>query len=149
MSLKVGDILPSFEAVTQNGKSFLSSNYAGKPLVIYFYPKDFTPGCTTQACKFRDFYQDFKDAGAEVIGISSDSEKSHQKFAVSHQLPFLLLADTDKKLQKLFGVPTQLFGLLPGRVTYVVNPQGKIVSIFNSFKAKGHIAHALELIKQM
>ena len=79
---------------------------SSKPVVIYFYPKDFTPGCTTQACSFRDAYQDFQDLGAEVIGISGDSASSHQNFQQKYKLPFILLSDADRKLRRLFGVPT-------------------------------------------
>lgn len=149
MALKEGDIVPNFKAKTQSGAFFELSNYLGKPLVIYFYPKDNTPGCTTQACSFRDQYQDFQELGAEVIGISGDSEESHDKFAQKHKLPFLLLSDGNNKIRTLFGVPTHLLGLLPGRVTYVVDKKGKIISIFNSMKATNHISKALEAIQKM
>ena len=93
MSLKTGDIVPNFTAKDSHGEIFESKSFLGrKPLVIYFYPKDNTPGCTTEACSFRDQYEDFKDLGAEVIGISSDSVKSHHKFAKKHELPFILLS---------------------------------------------------------
>ena len=100
-----------------------------KPVVIYFYPKDNTPGCTMQACGFRDSYEDFIDLGAEVIGVSSDTVNSHKKFTSQYKLPFTLLSDSDKKLRKLFGVPDKLFGLLPGRVTYIINKKGIITII--------------------
>ena len=119
MANQIGDKLPSFKAAKQDGTTFESASIQHKPVVIYFYPKDFTPGCTTQACSFRDAYQDFQDLGAEVIGISGDSASSHQDFQKKHNLPFILLSDSDRKLRKLFGVPTALFGLVPGRVTYV------------------------------
>lgn len=146
MILKEGNAMPEFRGITQNGTPFNSSELKNKWAVIYFYPKDFTPGCTAQACSFRDIYEDFKVAGAEVVGISSDSEASHDKFAVKHKLPFILLSDGNKKLQRLFGVPRSVFGLLPGRVTYIVNPDGKIVSVFNSMNANKHIEHAKKLI---
>ena len=149
MALKEGDIVPNFKAKTQSGEKFELSNYIGKPLVIYFYPKDNTPGCTTQACSFRDQYQDFQDLGAEVIGISGDTEDSHDKFAQKHNLPFILLSDSKKKIRNIFGVPTHFFGLLPGRVTYIIDKEGKIVSVFNSIKANIHIEHALEMLKEM
>lgn len=148
MSLKVGDTIPHFTAIDTNGNVFDSKNYLGKSLVIYFYPKDETRVCTEQACSFRDNYEDFKSLGAEVIGISSDSDKSHKKFASKHQLPFILLSDSDKKLRKLFGVPNDLFGLLPGRVTYVVNKNGIIEMVFNSMSGKIHIEKALEILKK-
>ena len=149
MGLKEGDIVPDFKAKTQSGEKFELSKYIGKPLVIYFYPKDNTPGCTTQACSFRDQYQDFQDLGAEVIGISGDSEASHDKFAQKHKLPFILLSDENKKIRNLFGVPTHFFGLLPGRVTYIIDKEGKIVSVYNSVKATIHIEHALDIVRNM
>jgi thioredoxin-dependent peroxiredoxin len=149
MAITKGAVVPNFKAKTQAGDSFELSNYLGKPLVIYFYPKDNTPGCTTQACSFRDQYQDFQDLGAEVIGISGDSEASHDKFAQKHKLPFLLLSDSSKKIRTLFGVPTHFFGLMPGRVTYIIDKQGKVVSVFDSIKANVHIEHALKMIKKM
>ncbi|WP_310554537.1 peroxiredoxin [Flavobacterium sp.] len=150
MALKVGDIIPNFVSNDGNGNIFDVANYVGKkPLVIYFYPMDNTPGCTAQACSFRDQYQDFTDLGAEVIGISSDSEKSHEKFASKYKLPFILLSDNDKKIRKLFGVSAGLFGLMPGRVTYVADKNGKIVLIFDSMMATKHIPKALEAIKKL
>jgi peroxiredoxin Q/BCP len=112
-------------------------------VVIYFYPKDNTPGCTSQACSFRDAYQDFQDLGAEVIGVSGDSIRSHQGFQQKYKLPFILLSDENRKLRKLFGVPTALFGLIPGRVTYVFNSKGVCIYIFDSLNAKNHITKAL------
>lgn len=150
MELKIGDSIPSFKAKDTNGDDFDSQNLVGhKPLVIYFYPKDNTPGCTTQACSFRDQYEDFKDLGAEVIGISSDSIESHQKFSKQYKLPFILLSDQDKKIRKLFGVPSGMFGLLPGRVTYVADKEGKIIMIFDSMMATKHIPKALEAVKKL
>ena len=148
--LKVGETIPRFTAKDTNGNDFDSANSAGqKPLVIYFYPKDNTPGCTAQACSFRDQYEDFKDLGAEVIGISSDSVASHQKFSKQFKLPFILLSDSDKKIRKLFGVPAGMFGLLPGRVTYVTDKNGVIQMIFDSVLATKHISKALETIKKI
>ncbi|MGL2964039.1 peroxiredoxin [Flavobacterium sp. RSB2_4_14] len=149
MALKVGDKMPLFSAIDSNGKAFEVNNYAGKPLVIYFYPKDDTPGCTIQACTFRDQYEDFKGLGAEVIGVSSDSETSHQKFASRYKLPFILLSDGNKKLRRLFGVPNDLLGLLPGRVTYVIDKEGIIRLVFNSMSSKIHIAKALQILKTL
>ena len=150
MELKVGDKIPNFTAKDTNGNDFNSLDVIGKkPLVIYFYPKDNTPGCTTQACSFRDQYEDFKDLGAEVIGISGDSIESHQKFTQQYRLPFILLSDSDKKIRTLFGVPSSLFGLIPGRVTYVADTTGTVIMIFDSMKAKNHISKALEAIKEI
>ena len=148
MAIQIGDKLPHFTATKQDGTAFDSQEIQQKPVVIYFYPKDFTPGCTTQACSFRDAYQDFQDLGAEVIGVSGDSVSSHQNFQQKHKLPFVLLSDSDRKLRKLFGVPTALFGLIPGRVTYVFNASGKAIYIFDNMSAKNHIIKALDSIKK-
>jgi peroxiredoxin Q/BCP len=143
MPIQIGDSLPNFTAFKQDGTIFTSQHIQNKPVVIYFYPKDNTPGCTTQACSFRDAYQDFQDLGAEVIGVSGDSVGSHQGFQQKYKLPFILLSDENRKLRKLFGVPTALFGLIPGRVTYVFNSKGVCIYIFDSLNAKNHIAKAL------
>ena len=151
MPIELGDVIPHFTAIDTNEEKFDTLEYIGKkPLVIYFYPKNNTPGCTAQACGFRDQYQDFTDLGAEVIGISSDSVDSHDTFAKRYKLPFVLLSDTDKKLRKLFGVPSGLMGMLPGRVTYVIDKEGKVVLIFdNGINATKHISVALEAIKKI
>lgn len=149
MALKVGDKIPNFTSIDSNGNSFEVRDYIGKPLVIYFYPKDNTRVCTEQACSFRDHYEDFKALGAEVIGISSDNQKSHIKFASQHHLPFILLSDSDKKIRKAFGVPNDLLGLIPGRVTYVADKNGIIKLVFNSMSGKIHIEKALEILKTM
>jgi peroxiredoxin Q/BCP len=147
MAIQIGDKLPHFTALTQDGASFDSKSVLQKPVVIYFYPKDNTPGCTAQACSFRDAYQDFQDLGAEVIGVSSDSVRSHQNFKNKYKLPFVLLSDADRKLRKLFGVPKALFGFLPGRVTYVFDASGICIYIFDSLSAKVHIAKALQALQ--
>ena len=149
MILKVGDKIPNFTAKDTNGNDFYSQSIIGKqPVVIYFYPKDETRVCTEQACSFRDQYEDFKALGAEVIGVSSDSVVSHQKFANRHELPFLLLSDEKKKLRKLFGVPNDLLGLIPGRVTYVADKEGIILLVFNNMSGKIHIESALNILKK-
>ncbi|MFN7099413.1 MAG: peroxiredoxin [Flavobacterium sp.] len=148
--LKVGDVIPHFTATDTEGNLFDSKTVLGqKPLVIYFYPKDNTPGCTAQACSFRDQYEDFKELGAEVIGISGDSTSSHQKFAKQFKLPFILLSDSNKAIRKLFGVPTGLFGLMPGRVTYVTDKNGVVQMIFDSMMATKHIPKALQAIQKL
>lgn len=150
MALQLGDKIPDFSAKDSNGNDFDSSSIVGKkPTVFYFYPKDNTPGCTAQACSFRDQYEEFKDLGAEVVGISSDSIASHEKFVQQYQLPFILLSDNDKKIRKLFGVKPDLLGLIPGRVTYVADKNGIIQFIFGSMNATNHIPKALEIIKKM
>lgn len=149
MALKVGDKIPNFTALRVDGSLFDSKSVVGeKAVVIYFYPKDNTPQCTAQACSFRDKYEDFKDLGAEVIGISSDGLSSHEKFQQQYKLPFILLSDEDKKIQKLFGVPKALFGILPGRVTYVADREGTIIMVFNNIMAANHIPKALRAVKR-
>lgn len=146
--LKVGDTLPLFGAKDQNGNDFyIASVLYKKVLVIYFYPKDDTPGCTKQACFFRDQYEAFTDLGAEVIGISGDSVASHKKFVKTYQLPFRLLSDTDKSLRKLFGVPSAFLGLLPGRVTYVVDKNGIVRLVIESMNAENHFSKVVEAVK--
>ena len=149
MALKVGDKIPNFTAIKVDGTVFESTSIVGeKVVVVYFYPKDNTSQCTAQACSFRDKYQDFKDLGAEVIGISSDGIASHEKFKQQYKLPFILLSDEDKKIQKMFGVPKALFGILPGRVTYVADKNGIIIMIFNNIMAANHIPKALRAVKK-
>lgn len=148
--LKVGDKMPLFGAKDQNGVDFfVESVLYKKVLVIYFYPKDETPACTKQACSFRDKYQDIKDLGADVIGISGDSQKSHKKFEQNHKLQYILLSDSDKKLRQLFGVPTSLFGLIPGRVTYVIDLNGIVQMVYNSMSDKEHIPRSIKAIKNL
>jgi len=150
MALQIGDIVPNFTAKDNYGNDFDSKDYLGKKtLVIYFYPKNDTRVCTEQACSFRDNYEDFKALGAEVIGVSSDTIDSHQQFSEKHKLPFILLSDSSKKLRKLFGVPNDLLGLIPGRVTYVVDKNGMLLLVFNSMSGKIHIEKALEILKRM
>lgn len=150
MSVKVGDTAPDFTLASQSGTSVSLKNLSSnKCVVLYFYPKDDTPGCTTESCAFRDQYKVFKSAGAEVIGISADSPESHQRFAAKYQLPFTLLSDSDNKIRKLYGVPSTL-GLLPGRVTYVIDQHGVVQNIFNSqFNFKGHIKESLIILQQL
>jgi len=118
-------------------------------VVLYFYPKDDTPGCTKEACSFRDQYQDFQDAGAEVIGVSSDPAASHEKFAAKYHLPFVLLADRSGAVRKQYGVPAT-FGLLPGRVTFVIDRQGIVRHVFNSqLQATRHVEEAIAALRAM
>ena len=150
-SLQEGDKVPAFSLPDENGKMFDIHEVLGEHiLVIYFYPKDDTPGCTTEACTFRDHFEDLTDAGAVVIGISSDSPQSHKRFKEKYQLPFTLLSDQDKKVRDLFGVPSTLMGLLPGRVTYIIDRDGVIKHVFNSqLNAAEHVEVAQNIIKQL
>ena len=150
MGLNVGEVMPQFTLPDQDGKLFHSNEIVGKkPLVIFFYPRDNTPGCTIEVCSFRDNYEEFTDLGAAVIGISSDSENSHRRFASKYKLPFKLLADRQKKVHRLFKVESKLFNLLPGRETYVVNKEGRIQMVFNSINASKHMERALNAVKKL
>ena len=150
MSIEKGEKVPHFQLKDQDGNEFDSKTVVGKkPVVIYFYPKDFTPGCTKEACSFRDSYEDFKEAGAEVIGISNDSEKSHAKFAKKHKLPFVLLSDSNGKIRKKFGIKKSLLGLVPGRETFVINAEGNVMFKFNSLDASKHMNKALNAVKKI
>lgn len=149
MALNIGDTVPHFTATDQLGHDFDSARFLGnKIIVLYFYPKDDTPGCTMQACSFRDQYEDFKQYGAEVIGVSADNGKSHQKFVSKYQLPFTLLTDSNKTLSKMFGVKKDLF-ILPGRETFVIDKKGILQMKFDSMQAKSHITEALEKVKEL
>lgn len=150
MTVKVGDTAPDFTLPSQTGTPVSLHDFRGKKaVVLYFYPKDDTPGCTTQSCAFRDKYEAFKEAGAEVIGVSGDSLASHQQFASKHNLPFTLLSDSGNLLRKLYGVPSTL-GILPGRVTYVIDRDGVVRHIFNSqMNFKAHIEESLKTLRQI
>ena len=146
MALKLGDSIPEFSLPDQNGELFSIKNLLGKkPFVLFFYPKNNTAGCTKEACDFRDSYEDFTSKGVEVIGISADSIKSHQKFQKRHQLPFILLSDAENEVRRLFKVKNSLL-LLPGRETYVVDTDGKIIMVFNSISASEHMKRALKAV---
>lgn len=150
MALKIGDKVPEFTLSDGEGNKVNIADFIGKkPLVIYFYPKDDTPGCTKESCAFRDQYEDFTDIGAEVIGISGDSVDSHKKFANKYNLPFTLLSDSKNEVRKLFGVPSTLF-VLPGRVTYVVDKEGIVKHIFDSMlDFNAHVDEALKTLKSL
>lgn len=148
-AIKVGSIVPAFSLKDQNGKEFDISSVIGKHnLVIYFYPKDETPGCTKEACSFRDQFDVFKAEDAVIIGISGQSVASHLEFANKYHLNFTLLSDEGNNVRKLFGVPSTLG--MPGRVTYIANKEGKVVFVFNSqFNVQKHIDEALRILKEM
>ena len=145
--LNVGDMAPNFELNDANNNLVGLSDYLGKKnVVVYFYPKDDTPGCTAQACSFRDSYEDFAAAGAEVIGISSDGAGSHQGFAGKYELPFVLLSDPNGTARKAYGA-YDLFGMIPGRVTFVINKEGKIIHKFDSqLSPTKHIKESLDIL---
>lgn len=149
-ALKVGDPAPDLTLEDASGKPFaLAEAWRKGPAVVFFYPKDETPGCTEQACTFRDRFDEFVESGAQVIGISSDSVASHEKFRAKHSLNFPLLSDPQQLARAAFGVPKSL-AVLPGRVTYVIDASGIIRHVFNSFfGAKQHIDEALLALSRL
>ena len=148
--VKVGSVAPDFTLPSQSGvmvnlKDFICT----KPVVLFFYPKDDTPGCTKEACAFRDDYEEFDKLDAQVIGISSDSVDSHRRFAKKHNLPFTLLSDEGRKVRRLYGVPNA-FGLFPGRVTYVIDEEGVVRHIFSSqLGVEQHVEEALKALQSI
>jgi peroxiredoxin Q/BCP len=149
MAVKVGDPAPDFTLLSNQGEPVQLQRFLGKPVVLYFYPKDNTPGCTKEACSFRDSYTVFQERGAEVLGVSADSVNEHQRFAASYNLPFPLLSDEGNQVRKLYGVPATL-GLLPGRVTYLIDAQGIVRHIYNSqLNFQGHIDEALKILETL
>jgi len=149
--IEKGSKVPAFILKDQDGKPFDIQKVLGrKNLVIYFYPKDDSPGCTKEACYFRDQYEVFNQADAMIIGISGQSVESHKKFAEKYHLSFTLLSDGGNKVRKLFGVPSGLFGAIPGRVTYVVNKKGVVEYVFDSqSQVTRHVDEALRILKDL
>jgi thioredoxin-dependent peroxiredoxin len=148
--LQPGDFLPHFILNDENHQPVDIASLKGKYLIIFFYPKDDTPGCVKEACSFRDSFQDLVDAGAIVYGVSSDKPDSHAQFKAKYQLPFSLLSDTAGELRKLLGVPSHLFGLIPGRVTYVFNPEGQLIQVFKlQLSPEKHVIEALKIIGEV
>ena len=151
MILKVGDTAPDFTLPDQNGKDHKLSDYLGKNILLYFYPRDFTPGCTAEACQLRDSFPKFKDINTVVLGISTDSSETHKKFAKKNKLPFTLLADTKKEVVKTYNVyqpkkflGKEFFGVL--RTSFLINPNGKIIHIYEKVKPN---VHAKEVLKNL
>ncbi len=145
--VKVGEAAPDFTLPDQDGKPFALSSMRGKKFVLYFYPKDFTSGCTAEACHFRDAYEDFTDVGAEVIGVSGDSVESHVKFRDAYKLPFTLLSDGKGEARKLYGISGRL---LPERTTFVIDKEGVVRLVFSSrINMKAHMEEALKIIKSL
>jgi len=143
--LNIGDKAPEFNATDQDGKEINLSQYAGKKVILYFYPKDNTPGCTAEACDLRDNYDHLTNNGFDVIGVSTDSEKSHQKFIEKYNLPFRLIADTDKKVSEAFGVyglkkfmGKEYMGI--NRTTFVIDENGMIENVVEKVDTKNHTA---------
>lgn len=144
--------VPDFELLDENEKKHRLSDYKGKPVLLYFYPKDDTPGCTTEACEFRDDYDEYEKAGVVILGVSPDSPKSHKKFKEKYDLPFTLLSDNDHQLCEQFGVwakkkmyGREYFGVL--RTSFLIDSEGKLVEIFENVKPKGHSQQVLAALK--
>ena len=147
--LETGSMIPDVALSDENGSPIALRSLLGKPLVLYFYPKDETPGCTVEARAFRDSYDQFTAAGAEVVGVSSDSVASHRRFAQHHDLPFLLLSDRGGVVRELYGVERTL-GILPGRVTFVIDTGGIVRHIYASqLRVKRHSTESLDAVRAL
>ena len=149
--LPIGTPAPDFSLQANGGRTVHLADFRGKKtVVVYFYPKDETVGCTIESCSFRDSYEDFTTAGAEVIGISADSVDSHDKFGARHRLPFVLASDPGGATAAAFGVDKGFFGLLPGRTTFVIDREGIVRDAFTSqVRVKTHVARALDLVRSL
>ena len=150
-SLQAGDLAPLFTAKNQNGETVSLTDYKGKKVILYFYPKDNTPGCTAEACDFRDNYQSLAREGFEVIGVSTDDEKSHKKFEAKFDLPFTLIADTDKTIVESYGVWVEksMYGksyMGTSRKTFVIDEEGKIITVIDKVDTKAPSKQVLELL---
>ena len=150
LNIKVGDKAPDFTLQSQMGDNVALSEFLGKNnIVLYFYPKDESPGCTKEACRFRDNYQELTDLGAEVLGVSRQSIESHKSFASHYGLPFILLSDKENKVRELYGVPSTI-GIILGRVTFIIDKKGIIRHIFNSqTQAKRHVEEAKKVLIEL
>lgn len=150
MKVAVGDKAPIFQLQNQEGRMVDLNDFMGKiPLVIYFYPKNFTPGCIAEACSFRDQFEEFSDLGAMVIGISGDSVNSHARFVKKYKLPFTMLADINNTVRNMYDVKGNFMGLIPGRETFVINADGIVQMRFDSVLAAKHISKALTMLKKV
>lgn len=152
--VKIGKMAPDFTLSDQNGKGHSLSDYRSKWVLLYFYPKDDTPGCTKEACSIRDYFPDFRKLRIKVLGVSVDSVASHKKFAQKYNLPFTLLADTENKVVKLYGVLAkkkfmgrEYVGIL--RTSFLINPEGKIDKIYEKVKPEIHAEEVLKYIKSL
>ena len=150
MKVNIGDRAPDFTLPSQKGENVTLTQFLGKKnVVLYFYPKDESPGCTREACTFRDSYELFTDLDAEVIGVSADSVESHKAFAEHHNLPFTLLSDVDNAVRKLYGVASTL-GIIPGRVTFIIDKKGVVRHVFSSqLQPEKHIEKAREVLRKL
>lgn len=153
MSVKVGELAPDFELVSNNGDMVKLSDFRGKNVILYFYPKDMTPGCTTEACDFRDYHKGFSELDTVILGISPDSLESHKKFIEKYELPFLLLVDDEHKVAELYDVwklkknfGKEYMGI--ERATFVINKEGILVNEWRKVKVNGHVEEALKYIRE-
>lgn len=149
--IKVGDPVPDISLPNAQGEPVSLKDFQGqKAVVLFFYPKSESPGCTIEACAFRDAYSVFQELGAEVIGISDDSVAAQARFAANQKLPFLVLSDKGNQARQAFGVPGALFGFLPGRVTYIIDQGGIVRHIFDSMlNFKAHVDESLAILKSL
>ncbi|WP_210611141.1 thioredoxin-dependent thiol peroxidase [Priestia flexa] len=153
MTVTIGEVAPDFKLAANNGEEVALSDYKGQNIVLYFYPKDMTPGCTTEACDFRDAHQEFADLDAVILGVSPDPIDKHQKFIDKHGLPFLLLADEDHQVAEAYGVwklkknfGKEYMGI--ERSTFIINKDGEIAKEYRKVRVKDHVAEALRFIKE-
>ena len=146
--LKVGDRAPDFELEDQDGKKIKLLEWKGtSSLILYFYPKDDTPGCTAQSCSFRDHYENLKNLDVKIAGVSSDSTESHKRFATKYKLPFTLLSDVKGEARKLYGIK-KTFGLIPARVSFIIDPKGMITYAYSSqINIQKHVDDAIALLE--
>lgn len=148
-TLRPGDDAPDFRAASQTGEAVHLSDFRGRTVVLFFYPRDESPICTKEACAFRDAYEEFVRAGAVVIGVSGDSVDSHQTFARQHQLPFVLISDPNGEIRSDYGI-RKTFGLLPGRATFVIDRDGTIRHVFSGqFVAQRHVEEAMGMVQRL
>ena len=151
MPVGVGDAAPDFALPDAQGRVVRLSDHCGRSVVVlFFFPKAGTMGCTKESCAFRDAYETFAAAGAAVIGVSADAREAQAVFAARHRLPFVLLSDTDGEVRRRYGVPTTWLGLIPGRVTYVIDCEGVVRHVFNSqFRPAAHVEEALRIVRRL
>lgn len=148
-ALHVGQAAPNFSSVDATGKTYTLADFARTWVVLFFYPTDFTPGCTIESCQFRDKYPDFREAGAQLVGVSGDSVKLHRDFAAQYQLPYILLSDPDASMRRAYTVP-HILGRLSGRTSFVIDPKGLIRYVFDSRgQFREHVTRTLEFLKQV
>jgi thioredoxin-dependent peroxiredoxin len=154
LTLKVGDLAPDFALFDSKHQAVRLQDFRGKYVVLYFYPKDDTPGCTKEACEFRDYIREFAGLNAVIVGVSKDTEESHGKFMEKYGLPFVLLADPEGEVLRRYGVWRERFllgpiGLGTVRTTFLIDPQGRIAKVYDSVQVKGHVAEVLGDLKRM